>query len=293
MGRTACLVVLAAALGGIACGDGGLLSIFGDDDADKKNGAGGSSGNPNGGPFGGGTLDGGNGEGGPGDGCNPNLTGLVRDFRAKAVTGGHPDFQAYSAPTPTKGLVSAQLGADKKPVFASTTGDGSHGQQLTSQADFDQWYRDTDGVNQSFQFVLPLQPAAGGVLTFSSNAFFPIDGKGFGNSGEDANNVEHNFHFTFELHLEFIYRGGEIFTFTGDDDLWTFFNGKLGIDLGGLHSAASATLKLDDVAGDLGITKGGKYPLDVFHAERRTNASNFRIDTTLEFVNCGAIILPK
>ena len=41
------------------------------------------------------------------------------------------------------------------------------------------------------------------------------------------------------------------------------------------------------------IEKGKKYPLDVFHAERRTNASTFRIDTTLEFVNCGAILLPK
>ncbi|MDF2695850.1 MAG: hypothetical protein K0S65_4233, partial [Labilithrix sp.] len=138
-----------------------------------------------------------------------------------------------------------------------------------------------------------LQHAAGGVLTFSSSSFFPIDGKGFGNSGKDVNGVDHNFHFTFELHLEFVYRGGETFTFTGDDDLWTFFNDKLGIDLGGLHSAQSATVKLDEIAGELGITKGNKYPLDVFHAERRTEASNFRIDTTLEFVNCDPIIITK
>ena len=32
----------------------------------------------------------------------------------------------------------------------------------------------------------------------------------------------------------------------------------------------------------LGITPGGTYPLDVFHAERHTDESNFRIETTIE-----------
>jgi fibro-slime domain-containing protein len=148
-------------------------------------------------------------------------------------------------------------------------------------------------VNQTFPFVLPLAPVGGGVLSFSSASFFPIDGKGFGNSGLDLGNVEHNFHFTFELHVEFAYRGGEVFTFTGDDDLWAFMNGKLALDVGGLHPAQSGTVDLDARAAELGLVKGSTYPLDVFHAERRTEASNFRIDTTLELVNCDAILLPK
>jgi fibro-slime domain-containing protein len=37
---------------------------------------------------------------------------------------------------------------------------------------------------------------------------------------------------------------------------------------------------------------GNVYPLDLFHAERHPNQSNFRVDTDLEFVNCG-IILPE
>lgn len=252
---------------------------------------GGSSGGPAVGPFGGGggDLDGGDG----GAGCAPNLTGLLRDFRGKDQPDGHPDFQSYRAPEPTKGLVAAELGADRKPVFASTTGDGTNGQQLTSKESFDQWYRNTEGVNFPVEFTLPLRPRDNGVLTFSSNAFFPLDGKGFGDSGKDEDGNDHNFHFTFELHLEFIYRGSEVFTFTGDDDLWTFINGKLAIDLGGLHPAKSDTIDLDARAAELGIEKGKTYPLDVFHAERRTNASNFRIDTTLEFVNCSAIILPR
>lgn len=260
------------------------------DEASSSGDAGGSSGFVPGFGDGGAPDDGGSGDG---QGCDPNLTGLVRDFRGVNVDGGHPDFQAYSGTSVTTGLVEATLGPDKKPVFKSTTGSGQNGQQLTSKADFDVWFRDTPGVNMTFPYELPLVPVGNGVLSFSSNAFFPVDGRGFGNSGLDTANQERNFHFTFELHLVFVYRGGEVFTFTGDDDLWAFMNGKLALDIGGLHPAQSGTVDLDAKAAELGIEKGKTYPLDVFQAERRTNASNFRIDTTLEFVNCDPILLPK
>ena len=104
---------------------------------------------------------------------------------------------------------------------------------------------------------------------------------GLGNEGNP-----HNYHFTTELHATFDYVGGEIFnftfTFTGDDDLWLFINGRLAIDLGGLHPEVSATIDLDQIADQLQIVVGGTYPMDIFHAERRTSESNFRIQTTIE-----------
>jgi fibro-slime domain-containing protein len=132
---------------------------------------------------------------------------------------------------------------------------------------------------------MPNDAAGAGVYTFHSNAFFPLDGEGFGN---ERNN--HNYHFTTELHTTFTYQGGERFTFIGDDDVFVYINGLLAIDLGGVHPAITGDVRLDDAAADLGIEVGQSYNLDLFHAERHTIDSNFRIDTTMKFDNCGYVV---
>jgi fibro-slime domain-containing protein len=215
---------------------------------------------------------------GDGMGCGAQILGIVRDFKDGSRDDGHPDFQTYTG-NGEKGIVEAQLGGDQKPVHAA----GDH-MFTTSEDDFNQWYVNVDGVNQPFYVFFYLQPN-GNTLTFFSDAFFPLDGEGFDNQGNS-----HNFHFTTEVHTTFQYNGGEIFRFTGDDDLWVFINGRLAIDLGGLHGPDSAEVVLDDAADDLGIATGGIYPLDLFHAERHTSQSNFRIDTNLQFVDCGVIV---
>jgi fibro-slime domain-containing protein len=215
-----------------------------------------------------------------GGGCNPALLGIVRDFRAYDNGAGHPDFETFSGDG-LQGIVENELGTDHKPVYAHNGGT----EHTTGPEEYDQWYRDTDGVNIPVEFTITPTVDENGIATYDNDAFFPIDGQGFGDEGNP-----HNYHFTFELHMTFVYKGGEIFTFTGDDDLWVFANNRLAIDLGGLHEAQSDTLDLDDRAGELGIEIGEEYALDLFHAERHTVASNFRIQSSLEFTNCNPIV---
>jgi fibro-slime domain-containing protein len=71
--------------------------------------------------------------------------------------------------------------------------------------------------------------------------------------------------------------------------VWVFINGQLAIDLGGRHAQETGSVSLDAQSARLGIAVGGVYDLAVFHAERHTVQSNFRIDTTLAFTNCGVV----
>ena len=54
-------------------------------------------------------------------------------------------------------------------------------------------------------------------------------------------------------------------------------------DLGGVHPAITGSVDLDAAAAALGIVAGNTYDFDLFFAERHLVASNFRIDTSIEF----------
>ncbi len=295
-------VAVVFAAGFAACGSD-TNSKFPDDggaNGGSSSGASGASGSSGAG-FGGSDASAGR-DGARGDGgCGPNLTGIVRDFRAWKDGAGHPDFERYMGQGQAK-MVLPALGADFKPQYNANpdpaagvpapAAPGLH-KFVTSPDSFAQWYRDTEGVNQRFEFALVLTEdnVGTGISTYQNKLFFPIDGKGYGDEGlSGVGGVPHNFGFTFELHTEFKYNGGEVFAFTGDDDLWTFINGKLAIDLGGLHDPQTEEVNLDEMAATLGLVAGQTYPLDVFQAERHSVGSTFRIDTSIEFTNCTQIV---
>ena len=222
-------------------------------------------------------------------GCGSNLTGVVRDFHVN-----YPDMEVVlNNPNQGKiyrselGLVTEQLGTDGKPVYNpeyAATGTGT----TTGAANFYNWFN-TDpnkAINLASPYTLEFveSPTQPGLYIFDQS-FFPIDGQSFGNEPvPGATHPDHNYHFTFELATEFVYNGGETFTFAGDDDVWVYINGKRVIDLGGVHSKLTATVELDT----LGLEKGKVYPLNFFFAERHIVDSNFRIDTTLVFTDCGS-----
>jgi len=60
-----------------------------------------------------------------------------------------------------------------------------------------------------------------------------------------------------------------------------FVNGRLAIDIGGVHSASMASVDFDARAAELGITFGQTYAIDFFQAERHVTGSNFRIETSI------------
>jgi fibro-slime domain-containing protein len=216
------------------------------------------------------------------------VVGVVRDFRSYGLQdGGHPDFERFAGGAPTLGLVEHAIGSDRKPQYGAECDDNGSpnppcvfGPQMTTKGHFDQWYRFTPLVNSPY--LLYVQFAKNGaVYTFESTAYFPLDDAGFGNTP----GFNHNFNFTSEFHLKFSYKGGETFSFSGDDDVWAFIDGKLAMDLGGLHTPATGTIHVDT----LGLTVGKEYDIELFHAERHSSASNFRADTNLTFTNCGSV----
>jgi len=63
-----------------------------------------------------------------------------------------------------------------------------------------------------------------------------------------------------------------------------FIDGKLVVDIGGVHSAVSQTIDLDRLNW---LVDGNKYNFKLFFAERHTTQSNVRIDTNLNLQNAA------
>lgn len=225
--------------------------------------------------------------------CDNVLEVIYRDFDQT-----HPDMErANPGDVVRHNLVELELGADKKPVYASSVGcprvverPSQPGEcdnwtvtepVIESKTSFDQWYRTVDGVNLEFAKTLELTATAGDYV-FDSESFFPLGpNEGFGIAPAPNHHLMSNFLFTTEIHVRFTYVSGQVFTFRGDDDLWIFVNGKLAMDLGSMHAAELGTIDFDAQASELGIVAGQSYDMDIFHAERHTLESNFRFETNI------------
>ena len=231
----------------------------------------------------------------------------------------HPDFNSFDG-CYGKGYVSESILLSGK-TDTGFANDNRNPELINPKAgcytgvsQFNQWYNDdAPSINRSFKTEIVLTPIAPGsiIYQYKSNLFFPLDESlvgpppkptnpivpgttTFRDSGNGDDGKFHNFGFTTEFHAMFTYlkeiksgpdaRPAQKFVFSGDDDVWVFINGKLAVDIGGLHSEEKDSIILDSATAlRLGLLKSrDSYFLDFFLAERHVTQSNFTITTSLQ-----------
>lgn len=228
------------------------------------------------------------------------LLATYRDLISFPVAGAarHPDFESYAGMGVTPLLVKTVLDTDGKPAMdgrcaiAGVSAACPFDRQITSVATFADWYHDSPGRNVTVSGILTMPRLPDGSYMFDSatRGFYPIDGEGW--TAAPAKEMpaladpvindggSHNFGFTTEIRYFFQYRGGESLIFSGDDDVWIFVNRRLALDLGGMHTRLERTLDVDRSAAALGLTVGRLYEISLFHAERHSAGSNFKLTLT-------------
>ncbi|MDB4975573.1 MAG: Multiple EGF-like-domain protein 3 precursor, partial [Myxococcaceae bacterium] len=247
------------------------------------------------------------------------LTVVYRDFIRAAANGStqHPDFETFSGTDASTGMVADTLSGGKpkytgicekgkSPLPNTCGGDPTKTAQpqSTSESRFNQWYANDEITDVMKKYVMTVNMAKQGSTTAYRNPtfgqqLFPLDNLGWPATTplpKEALSNSHNFSFTTEIHHWFEFNGGEVLTFSGDDDVWVFIGGKLALDLGGLHSKRDRTISISATGvvscfvgtsttgtscgtRSLGLVAGNVYEMALFHAERHTGESNF--DLTL------------
>ena len=251
------------------------------------------------------------------------LTGVVRDFKERTVTGGHPDMEKQ----PNNGFahycgnIEPTLGADGKPVFkgggfkVKTEWKNSAGKNICwrlynpslgdvqgskvngvtdtggikDAASFGKWYNDDLAFNVSAPLAMTLVRQSNGTYVFDSNTDPTCVALGgffpieHQLFGNPGGTPNRNFHFTFELHTRFIYDADGGQTFAFRGDDDVF-----------VFINGQLVIDLGGVHGAveqevqlnrLGLVDGQEYDLDFFFAERHRTQSNFKITTNIDLRN--------
>jgi fibro-slime domain-containing protein len=201
-----------------------------------------------------------------GTGLHLNEVQTTLDAQRKPIPGTSP----YFSQRVTKWFRPWQAGDFTVPVYSAA---GTYLRESTSTTDTA--YKNVV-IPDSLTFTLV--PGSAGVYRLSNNAFFRLDGRGFGNE-PPGQNPPHNYSFTMELHWEFTYQSGLTFNYESNDDMWVFVNGQRVVDLGGLHAPIPATVNLDNTP--VGMIVGQKYMLDLFYAQRHVTGCDILITTNI------------
>lgn len=102
--------------------------------------------------------------------------------------------------------------------------------------------------------------------------------KGIDGSGVMSNNPYHNYGMSMKAQAKFEYVPGQYFEFLGDDDVWVYINGRLVVDIGGIHTSRTRAVDLDT----LGLTPDSTYTFHIFYTERYKVEGNFKMRTSMD-----------
>lgn len=126
----------------------------------------------------------------------------------------------------------------------------------------------------------------GNKLTDAGHNFYPLE-----NWKCDYEYSENSRNYFFGMRYDVRFKIGDYvgpmnYEFTGDDDLWVLLDGKVILDLGGIHDAANETVdiweKLGKTAGELTVKdKEAEHKLTVLYMERGAGESNCQMKFTL------------
>jgi len=210
--------------------------------------------------------------------CDGSLGPLIKPYLVKATSGLPKVVACSEIPTDKCGCKTGGRCSASRAMY------------------FKSWYNDDKQYNKRVGLKIDLSTSDGTTYRFQpSGNWFPLDiyqsvasEERYPNPADaiiwpnfDPN--ENEFLFTTEIHTHFIYRGFEEFDFSGDDDVFVFINGKLIIDLGGVHGEETSSVDLSDesIRQALGLEINQTYSFDMFHAERQRTDSNFDLTTSL------------